>query len=68
MNRAQEKEALLWGLVGVTLFAATLPMTRLAVGSTDAPQLSPGSSRSGVPPWRACCRLATCCGSARKDA
>ena len=41
MNRTQEKEALLWGLVGVTLFAATLPMTRLAVGSTDAPQLSP---------------------------
>ena len=41
MNRAQEREALIWGLVGVTLFAATLPMTRLAVGSTDAPQLSP---------------------------
>ncbi|EJE53591.1 EamA-like transporter family [Acidovorax sp. CF316] len=41
MNRSQEREALLWGLVGVTLFAATLPMTRLAVGSTDAPQLSP---------------------------
>ncbi|WP_462387714.1 DMT family transporter [Acidovorax sp. Q11] len=41
MNRSQEKEALLWGMVGVTLFAATLPMTRLAVGSTDAPQLSP---------------------------
>ena len=41
MNRTQEKEALLWGLVGITLFAATLPMTRLAVGSTDAPQLSP---------------------------
>ena len=32
----------LWlGLVGVTLFAATLPMTKLAVGSVDAPQLSP---------------------------
>lgn len=41
MNAAQEKEALLWGMVGVTLFAATLPMTRLAVGSTDLPQLSP---------------------------
>ena len=41
MNPAQEKEALLWGLVGVTLFAATLPMTRLAVGPADAPQLSP---------------------------
>lgn len=41
MNRAQEREALVWGLVGVALFAATLPMTRLAVGPADAPQLSP---------------------------
>jgi drug/metabolite transporter (DMT)-like permease len=41
MHRAHESEALLWGVVGVTLFAATLPMTRLAVGSLDAPQLSP---------------------------
>lgn len=41
MNAAQEKEALLWGMVGVALFAATLPMTRLAVGSAEAPQLSP---------------------------
>ena len=32
----------LWlGLLGVTLFAATLPMTKLAVGSAAAPQLSP---------------------------
>lgn len=32
----------LWlGLVGVTLFAATLPMTRLAIGPFDAQQLSP---------------------------
>jgi drug/metabolite transporter (DMT)-like permease len=41
MNAAKEKEALLWGLIGVTLFAATLPFTRIAVGSIDAPQLSP---------------------------
>jgi drug/metabolite transporter (DMT)-like permease len=48
MNAAKEKEALspqkaawLWGLIGVTLFAATLPFTRLAVGSVEAPQLSP---------------------------
>ena len=41
MNAAQEKDALLWGMVGVTLFAATLPMTRLAVGTTELPQLSP---------------------------
>jgi drug/metabolite transporter (DMT)-like permease len=32
----------LWlGLVGVTVFALTLPMTRLATGTVDAPQLSP---------------------------
>ncbi len=31
----------LWlGLLGVTIFALTLPMTRLAVGGADAPQLS----------------------------
>lgn len=41
MTAEQDREALWWGLVGVTLFAATLPMTRIAVGSTDAPQLSP---------------------------
>ncbi len=32
----------LWlGLLGVAIFAMTLPMTRLAVGPLDAPQLSP---------------------------
>ncbi len=32
----------LWlGLVGVAIFAMTLPMTRLAVGPADAPQLPP---------------------------
>ncbi|MBL8386886.1 MAG: hypothetical protein JNK17_01475, partial [Hydrogenophaga sp.] len=32
----------LWlGVVGVVVFALTLPMTRLATGSADAPQLSP---------------------------
>lgn len=29
------------GVVGVALFAVTLPMTRLATGTQDAPQLSP---------------------------
>ncbi len=33
----------LWlGLLGVTIFALTLPMTRLAVGDQTAPQLPPG--------------------------
>src|SRR5512139_2437510 len=31
----------LLGLLGVALFALTIPMTRLASGSTAAPQLSP---------------------------
>lgn len=32
----------LWlGVVGVVVFALTLPMTRLATGTTEAPQLSP---------------------------
>ncbi|NJM42918.1 MAG: DMT family transporter, partial [Brachymonas sp.] len=38
---SKDKQALWWGLLGVTMFAATLPMTKLAVGSHTAPQLSP---------------------------
>lgn len=37
----KDNQGLLWGLLGVTLFAATLPMTKLAVGTAAAPQLSP---------------------------
>ncbi len=33
-------QGLLLGLLGVTTFALTLPMTRLAVGTVDAPQMS----------------------------
>ncbi len=43
MTRPSQAEASrgLWlGLLGVTTFALTLPMTRLAVGTTEAPQLS----------------------------
>jgi len=35
------------GLLGVALFALTLPMTRLAVGDSTAPQLSPGFVTAG---------------------
>jgi len=35
------------GLLGVALFALTLPMTRLAVGDAAAPQLSPGFVTAG---------------------
>ena len=37
----KETLGLLLGLVGVTVFAITLPMTRLATGTADAPLLSP---------------------------
>ncbi|MES2786716.1 MAG: DMT family transporter [Pseudomonadota bacterium] len=37
---ANEIRGLWLGLAGVTIFALTLPMTRMAVGTTDAPQMS----------------------------
>jgi drug/metabolite transporter (DMT)-like permease len=36
-----ERNGLLLGLLGVTIFAITMPMTKLAIGSAIAPQLSP---------------------------
>lgn len=36
-----ENRGMLLGLLGVLIFAMTLPMTRLAVGPVDAPQLPP---------------------------
>lgn len=48
---AAEVRGLWLGLLGVVLFAATLPMTRLATGSADAPALSPAFvtfGRAGV--------------------
>jgi drug/metabolite transporter (DMT)-like permease len=40
MNR-REVQGLWLGLLGVLIFAATLPMTKLATGSAQAPSLSP---------------------------
>ena len=37
----RERAGLLLGLLGVAIFAMTLPMTRLAVGPVEAPQLPP---------------------------
>ena len=37
----QRLHGTLLGLLGVTVFALTLPMTRLATGTVDAPQMSP---------------------------
>ena len=39
MNAA-EKRGLWLGFAGVAIFALTLPMTRLAVGTADAPLMS----------------------------
>lgn len=41
-GRSPETRGLLWGLLGVAIFALTLPMTRLAVGTPESPQL-PGA-------------------------
>jgi drug/metabolite transporter (DMT)-like permease len=38
--KADEVKGLWLGLAGVTIFALTLPMTRLAVGTPEAPQMS----------------------------
>ena len=38
--KSDELRGLWLGLLGVTIFAATLPMTRLAVGTPDAPAMS----------------------------
>jgi drug/metabolite transporter (DMT)-like permease len=38
--KPHEVKGLWLGLVGVTIFALTLPMTRLAVGTPEAPQMS----------------------------
>ena len=42
MSRIKDETLGMWlGVIGVALFAITLPMTRLATGTQDAPQLSP---------------------------
>lgn len=54
------REAKGWwlGLLGVTLFALTLPMTRLAVGPADAPQLPPLFVTAGRAVVAALCSVA----------
>ncbi|MEO8278342.1 MAG: DMT family transporter [Ideonella sp.] len=41
LAKRRENRGLQLGLLGVLIFAMTLPMTRLAVGPSDAPQLQP---------------------------
>lgn len=45
--RSDESTGLLLGLIGVVIFATSLPMTRLAVGDSSDPQLSPMFVSSG---------------------
>jgi len=44
---AAERRGLWLGLLGVVIFAMTLPMTRLAVGPVEAPQLPPAFVTAG---------------------
>ncbi len=46
-ERADTRRGYLLGLLGVALFAMTLPMTRLAVGDAAAPQLPPAFVTAG---------------------
>ncbi len=46
-NNADEARGLWLGLLGVVIFAMTLPMTRLAVGPASDPQLGPGFVTAG---------------------
>ena len=46
-TRSNVTRGLLLGALGVAIFAMTLPMTRLAVGDTSAPQLPPAFVTAG---------------------
>jgi drug/metabolite transporter (DMT)-like permease len=57
-NSAREQRRGLWlGLLGVALFALTLPMTRLAVGDAAAPQLPPAFVTAGRAALAGLCSL-----------
>jgi drug/metabolite transporter (DMT)-like permease len=47
LSRQDETRGLWLGLLGVVIFAMTLPMTRLAVGPLESPQLAPGFVTAG---------------------
>jgi len=54
----QETRGLLLGVLGVVIFAMTVPMTRLAVGPSDAPQLPPLFVTAGRAAFAGCLSLA----------
>ena len=47
MSAADARRGFLLGALGVVIFSMTLPMTRLAVGDTSAPQLPPAFVTAG---------------------
>ncbi len=47
MLSTPSRQGLAWGALGVLIFALTLPMTRLAVGDSSAPQLPPAFVTAG---------------------
>src|SRR5688572_13094772 len=46
-NPSNISRGLMLGMLGVTIFALTLPMTRLAIGDAGAPQLPPSFVTAG---------------------
>lgn len=56
-GRSDEVRGLWLGLLGVVIFAVTLPMTRLAVGPSDAPQLDPTFVTAGRAALAGICSL-----------
>ena len=56
-----ERKGLWLGLLGVVIFALTLPMTRLAVGTAQAPLMSPTWSVRGYPPTYAAVMITSWC-------
>jgi drug/metabolite transporter (DMT)-like permease len=55
---ANERRGLALGLLGVVIFAMTLPMTRLAVGDAADPQLPPGFVTAGRAALAGLCSIA----------
>ena len=55
---SDQRRGLLLGLLGVVIFAMTLPMTRLAVGDASDPQLPPGFVTAGRAALAGLCSIA----------
>jgi hypothetical protein len=62
----QERRGLWLGLAGVAIFALTLPMTRLAVGTAQVPLMSGMFVALGAPASPRCCPSSSCWRRARR--